>query len=70
MLLTAALYSLERKLIMKFTKKLKATIITFLALITMTSTVSIIELIIVNVKAKTFILKRNHSLKNSTNNIS
>ena len=55
---------------MKFTKKLKATIITFLALITMTSTVSIIELIIVNVKAKTFILKRNHSLKNSTNNIS
>ena len=59
MLLTAALYSLERKLIMKFTKKLKATIITFLALITMTSTVSIIESIIVNVKAKTFIFKKN-----------
>ena len=48
---------------MKFTKKLKATIITLLALITITPTVSITEPITVNAKAKTVIAHKKSQFK-------
>lgn len=43
MLLTTTKHNLERKIIMKFTKKLKATIITTLASITITPTASVTQ---------------------------
>ena len=48
---------------MKFTKKLKATIITLLALITITTTISTVEPVTVNAKAKTVIAHKKSQFK-------
>jgi len=48
---------------MKFTKKLKATIITLLALITITPAISTVEPVIVNAKAKTVIAHKKSQFK-------
>lgn len=48
---------------MKFTKKLKATIITLLALITITPAVSIVEPITISAKAKTVIAHKKSQFK-------
>lgn len=48
---------------MKFTKKLKATIITLLALITITPTISNVEPVTANAKAKTVIAHKKSQFK-------
>ncbi|WP_158595188.1 hypothetical protein [Lactobacillus sp. ESL0261] len=48
---------------MKFSKKLKATIITLLALITITPTISTVEPVTVDAKAKTVIAHKKSQFK-------